>query len=82
VPITLPIREIVTATPRASVVRLDLNGNRFDYTAGQAVLVGARGPERKRPYSIANAPEEAAQSGCLELLVGIDQDGRAVRICH
>jgi len=77
VPITLPIREIVTATPRASVVRLDLNGNRFDYTAGQAVLVGARGPERKRPYSIANAPEEAAQSGCLELLVGIDQDGRA-----
>jgi NAD(P)H-flavin reductase len=77
VPITLPIREIVAATPRASVVRLDLDGNPFNYVAGQAVLVGARGAERKRPYSIANAPEEAVQSGCLELLVGIDGQGRA-----
>ena len=39
--------------------------------------MGARGAERKRPYSIAIAPEDAAKFGYLELLVGIDSDGRA-----
>lgn len=74
--ITLPIREIVPATPRARVVRLDLNGHTFEYLAGQAVLVGA-GSERKRPYSIADSPEDAALLGYLELLVGVDGAGEA-----
>lgn len=74
--ITLPIREVVPATPRARIVRLDLNGHDFDYAAGQAILVG-EGAERRRPYSIACAPEDAAQGGYLELLVGVDANGEA-----
>lgn len=74
--ITLPIREVVPATPRARVVRLDLDGYSFEYLAGQAVLVGA-GVERKRPYSIADSPEDAALLGYLELLVGVDAAGEA-----
>ena len=69
--LTLPIREVVRATPRARIVQLDLDGRTFDYAAGQAVLVGA-GNQRKRPYSIAGAPEDAIRSGYLELLVGVD----------
>jgi ferredoxin-NADP reductase len=73
--VTLPIREVLRATPRARVVRLDLEGKRFDYAAGQAVLVGAQGGEGRWPYSIAAAPEDAARDGFLELLVGVDATG-------
>jgi NAD(P)H-flavin reductase len=75
--LTLPIREAVPATPRARVLRVDLDGHAFDYAAGQAVLVGAPGADRRRPYSIANAPEDARRDGSLELLVGVDAEGRA-----
>jgi ferredoxin-NADP reductase len=74
---TLTIRDVQVATPRARVVHLDLDGQAFRYTAGQAVAVGIPGAERRRPYSIASAPEDARRDGCLELLVGIDADGRA-----
>jgi len=74
--LTLPIGEVVRATPRARIVRFDLNGHAFDYAAGQAVLVG-HGDERKRPYSIASAPADAAEDGRLELLVGVDANGEA-----
>src|SRR5262249_21000811 len=33
------------------------------------------GSERRRPYSLAAAPEEAARDNGLELLVGVDADG-------
>lgn len=75
--LTLPIREVAPATPRARIVRFDLNGNAFDFAAGQAVRVGVPGGDRRRPYSIASAPEDARQSRSLELLVGVDADGRA-----
>jgi CDP-4-dehydro-6-deoxyglucose reductase len=75
--ITLTIRDVVYATPRARIVQLNLDGHTFDYTAGQAVVVGAPGAERRRPYSIASAPEDARRDGWLELLVGVDADGRA-----
>lgn len=71
---TKPIREVIPATPRAHTVRIDLQGERFPYLAGQAVWVGAHGSQRRRPYSLANAPERAQTDDCLELLVGIDQD--------
>jgi ferredoxin-NADP reductase len=77
VQLTLPIREVVSATPRARVVRLDLDGHAFPFLAGQAVLVGAAGAERRKPYSIANAPEDAERDGYLELLVGVDESGSA-----
>jgi ferredoxin-NADP reductase len=72
--LTLAIREVRPATPRARIVRLDLAGESFDYAPGQAVLVGTAGGP-KRPYSLAAAPEEARREGSLELLVGVDASG-------
>jgi ferredoxin-NADP reductase len=70
--LTLPIRDVVAATPRARIVRLDLGGRHFAYEPGQAVMVGLPGHSKRTPYSIAGAPEDAVRDGCLELLVGID----------
>jgi NAD(P)H-flavin reductase len=75
--LTLPIREILPATPRARVVRFDLNGHAFDYAPGQAVTIADHGQEKRRPYSIAAAPEDAKRYGWLELLVGVNADGTA-----
>lgn len=81
--LTLTIHDILTATPRARIVRLDLGGRRFDYLAGQAILVGR--PERpdaadrgeRRPYSLASSTEESRRANQLELLVGVDATGAA-----
>jgi NAD(P)H-flavin reductase len=73
--LTLPIREVLPATPRARIARLDLNGHAFDFAAGQAVLVATHGLDDRRPYSIAVAPEDARRERYLELLVGIDPAG-------
>jgi NAD(P)H-flavin reductase len=73
---TLPIREVLAATPRARIARLDLNGHAFDYAAGQAVWIATHGYDKRRPYSIAASPEDARRDGYLELLVGVDADGR------
>ena len=75
--LTLSIREMAFATPRARIVRLDLDGHTFDYTAGQALLVGTPDAGKRRPYSIAAAPEDARRDHALELLVGVDGKGRA-----
>ena len=73
--LTLKIHEVLPATPRARIVRLDLDGARFDYAAGQAVLVASHGHQTRKPYSLATSPEDAAHDGWLELLLGVDQDG-------
>ena len=73
--LTLPIRDILPATPRARVVRLDLGGHAFEYAAGQALLVASHGYPQPRPYSIAVAPEDVRRTGWLELLVGVDENG-------
>jgi ferredoxin-NADP reductase len=73
--ITLPIRDVRAATPRARSVRLDLKGQAFPYVAGQAVRVATHGADKRKPYSIAASPEESKRDGSLELLVGIDTDG-------
>jgi len=54
---------------------IDLGGTVFPYVAGQAVLLNVHGAEKRRAYSIAAAPEEAAREDALELLVGVDDDG-------
>jgi ferredoxin-NADP reductase len=72
--LTLPIRDVQPATPRASIIRLDLDGQRFEYAAGQAVLVGTHGHPTRKPYSIASAPEDAQRDRCLELLVSLEAD--------
>jgi len=73
--LTLPIRDVRPATPRARIVRLDLDGQPFAYDAGQAVFVGTHGGSKRKPYSIAAAPEDARRDRCLELLVGVEADG-------
>ena len=73
--LTLPIREVLPATPRAWIARLDLNGHAFSYAAGQAVRIANQSFEKRQPYSIAASPDDARREGCLELLVRIDHDG-------
>ena len=75
--LTLPIREVIRATPRARIVRLSLDGLAFDYAPGQAVTVGDHGQDTRRPYSIAAAPEDARDDGWIELLVGVNAEGSA-----
>ena len=72
--LTLAIGEVLPATPRARIVRIELGGAPFDYMAAQAILVGAPGGP-KRPYSMAASPEETRREGYLELLVGVDANG-------
>jgi len=73
--VTLPIRQVLPATPRARIARLDLNGHAFGYTAGQAVRIANHGFENRQPYSIAASPDDARRDGWLELLVGVDHRG-------
>ncbi len=73
--LTLPIRDILPATPRASIVRLDLGTAQFAYRPGQAVLIASHGSPTRKPYSLAASPEDAARERCLELLVGLDENG-------
>jgi ferredoxin-NADP reductase len=75
--LTLPIREVLVATPRARIVRLELDARPFAYLAGQAVLVAPHGLPLRRAYSIACSPEESAQGHFLELLVGTEVSGQS-----
>ena len=73
--LTLPISEVLPATPRARIARIHLDGHAFDYAPGQAVAIANQGQEKRRPYSIAAAPEDARRDGWIELLVGVNADG-------
>ena len=39
------------------------------------MAIAAHGQEKRRPYSIAAAPEDARRDRCLELLIGVSADG-------
>jgi NAD(P)H-flavin reductase len=73
--LTLQIREVIPATPRARIARLDLDRHPFDYAPGQAVAIASHGHDTRRPYSLAASPEDARHDGWLELLVGVNADG-------
>jgi len=73
--LTLRIRDVREATPRARLATIALEQHRFQYRAGQALLVAMHGHERRRPYSIATAPDDAYRQGNLELLIGVDGQG-------
>jgi NAD(P)H-flavin reductase len=75
--LTVPIRESVEATPRASIIKLDLQGHAFSYRAGQAAYLQPAGTAKRRPYSIASAPEQTSRDGLLEFLVQTDVQGDA-----
>jgi NAD(P)H-flavin reductase len=72
---TFRIREAIPATPRAHIIRLDLRGQPFEYKAGQAAYLRPEGADKRRPYSMASAPEETEQHGMLEFLVQTGADG-------
>lgn len=73
--LTLPIREVLTATPRARIARLALGGHAFDYTPGQAAAIASHGQEPRIPYSIAASPEESRRDASLEFLIGVNVEG-------
>lgn len=73
--LTVPIREVLPATPRSRIVRLDLRDTVFPFAAGQALAIADHRFQPRKPYSIASSPEEAADRGWLELLVGVGADG-------
>jgi ferredoxin-NADP reductase len=73
--LTLPIREVLPATPRARILRIDLAGTPFPFEPGQAVLLATHGYEKRRAYSLASAPEDLNRDGYLELLVGTNAEG-------
>ena len=70
--LVLPVRTVVQATPRTRIISSDLEGNDFQFTAGQAVSAGLAEGTIRRPYSIACSPTQAGETGALELLVQID----------
>jgi NAD(P)H-flavin reductase len=74
---TLRVAEVTKATPRSILLSLDLADAAFEFLAGQAVLVGRHGQPTRRPYSIAISPEQASDTGRLQLLVGLDSRGSA-----
>lgn len=70
--LTLAVREIVAASARARIVRLDLGDRSFPYRPGEAVLLSTPDGGRRRAFSLADGPEHAMTRGCLELLIGGD----------
>ena len=68
----LPVREASQATPRTRLLTIDLAGEGFPFTAGQAVYAGLADGTVRRPYSIASSPTWSRQADALELLVQID----------
>src|SRR5262249_34349913 len=73
--LTLTLRDVLPATPRARIARIDLDRHSFEYAPGQAVMIASHGAEKRRPYSIASAPEDARRDGLVELLIGVNDDG-------
>jgi ferredoxin-NADP reductase len=69
------IRQAIPATPRAHILRLDLQGQPWPYRAGQAAYLTPEGAPKRRPYSMASAPEETARHGMIEFLVQTGLDG-------
>jgi ferredoxin-NADP reductase len=75
--VTIPIVELAAVTPRSRLVSLDLSGHPFEFAPGQAVVVGEHGQGERRPYSIACSPEQASETGRIQLLIALDDTGAA-----
>ncbi len=74
--VTLRISDIHPSTPGTRLLRLALDGSRFDFRAGQAALLGLHGQGERKPYSIASAPEESRRNGWLDFLIKVDESGQ------
>jgi ferredoxin-NADP reductase len=72
--VSLPVRSLVRATSRATLLTLSVDERRYRFAPGQAVMLGVRGAEARKPYSIASSPADVRDRGVLEFLVGSDPD--------
>lgn len=70
--LTVPLAGVEKASPRLRLLSIDISGQRFEYVAGQAVMMGPHGAAVRRPFSIACSPERAAETGRLELLIAME----------
>jgi ferredoxin-NADP reductase len=73
--ISVAVRNILPATPRTRDISLDFSSTPFHFSAGQAVMLGLHASPLRKPYSIASAPWELAQTGHLRVLVQVDDTG-------
>ena len=73
--VTVPLANVLTVTPRSRLVRIDVAHAGFQFQAGQAVVVGTHGQPERRPYSIASSPAQTLETGLLDLLIAVEQDG-------
>ena len=70
--LTVPLARVDEASPRLRLLSIDISGHRFDYLAGQAVLMGPHDGMTRRPFSIASSPERAAETQIIELLIALE----------
>jgi ferredoxin-NADP reductase len=73
--LALRVCSVRRETPTTRIVRLDLDGRRLDFRAGQSVTLGVPGRPERKPYSIACAPEDVRRDGILEFLAKVDTAG-------
>ena len=72
---TVPLIAVASPTPRTRLLTLDVGTPPLQFLAGQAVMVGMHGQPERRPYSLACSPERAADTGRIELLIGLESNG-------
>jgi ferredoxin-NADP reductase len=70
--LTVPLTQVEAASARLRLLTIDISGHRFEYLAGQAVMVGPHAGVARRPYSIACSPERAAETRSLQLLIAME----------
>ncbi len=75
------VSRIETLTPTIKGIWLKLD-RAIDFQAGQYVQIIMPGVEGGRPFSIANAPEEIARTGELEINVRIVEGGAGTAYLH
>ena len=71
----VPLVDVRSATPRSRLIQLALGEHIFTYEPGQAVLLGQVGTPARWPYSIASSPEQTGETGHIEVLVSLTEDG-------
>jgi CDP-4-dehydro-6-deoxyglucose reductase len=73
--ISIPVRNVLLATPRTRIISLDFASKPFSFAAGQAVMLGLHDSPLRKPYSIASAPWELDTTGQLRVLAQVDNTG-------
>lgn len=73
--VTVPVRQVLLATPRTRIISLDMCDTAFSFAAGQAVMLGLHASPLRKPYSIASAPWELNKTGTLQVLAGVEDGG-------